>query len=229
MAKIHVITVAAGSGTRFGSSLPKQFLPMAGLPVLVRTLEALHTALPQASQTVVIAPSEVERWLNLCSAHRFESPKIVHGGSSRFESVKNALSHIPQDSEIVLVHDGARPLPPADMIQRLISAFDDVQCPGAIPAINVTDSIRQLAPNGESEAVDRSLFRAVQTPQAFRAEVIKDAYLNADDGASFTDDASVVEAAGYSPLALVEGSHDNIKITNPRDIAFAEVILRSLQ
>lgn len=191
----------------------------------MHTVAGLRQALPDMTATVVLAPSEVERWQSLCARHDFASPEIALGGATRFDSVKNALGNIPAGCDIVLVHDGARPFASSEMIGRLLQVFDEEKAYGAIPAIAVTDSLRVMRGDGGSESVDRSLFRAVQTPQAFRVDLLRDAYAKAPSDEGFTDDASVMEAAGYRNLRLVEGDSDNIKITNPHDLAIAEAIL----
>lgn len=225
--KIHAIIVAAGSGSRFGGPLPKQFLPLDGMPVAMRAVNALRNAIPQLTDTIVLSPDEVDRWTLLCRENGFESPPVAFGGDSRFESVMNALSMVPSDTDILLVHDAARPLADAEMIRRVLEPFANPECHGAVPAIPVTDSLREIT-DGRSAAVDRSRFRAVQTPQAFRFPLLKDAYQKAAraDISRFTDDASVMEFAGFNNLVLTDGSTDNIKITNPSDLAIAHIILK---
>lgn len=220
---IHAIIVAAGSGSRFGGPLPKQFLPLDGVPVAMRAVQALRDAVPGIADTIVLSASEVGRWEKLCFDHGFRSPQVVIGGATRFESVRNAIMGC--DADIVLVHDGARPFPSPDMVRKAIEALEDTDVQGAIPAIPVTDSLRQVMPDGASTAVDRSLFRAVQTPQAFRAGLLREAYRRASSPHSFTDDASVMEAAGFSRLVLTDGSPTNLKITNPADLAVASLLL----
>ena len=225
MKKIHNIIVAAGSGSRFGGPLPKQFLNLGGRPVAMHAIARLRESLPGATDTIVLAASEIERWEDLCREHGFKSPEIAAGGPTRFHSVMNALACVPEDTDIIMVHDGARPFPSRAMIERLVAAFVAEDCDGAILAVAVTDSLREVAADGSSQSVDRARFRAVQTPQAFPAAVLKDAYSRAGDASLFTDDASVVEAAGYNRIRLVEGSAYNLKITNPRDLSVAESLI----
>lgn len=227
--KIHAITVAAGNGTRFGSATPKQFLPIGGTPVAIRAVMALRKAIPTLTDTIVLAETQVDRWLDLCRRHNISSPAIAIGGDTRFDSVRNALATVDPAADVVLVHDGARPFPSADMIRRIVEAFERGDVDGAIPAIPVTDSIRKTTGGETSVKVDRSLLRAVQTPQAFIRQRLLQAYLLASDGHLFTDDASVMENAGFNRLALVDGDVCNIKITNPVDIDVAEAILRHIQ
>ncbi len=208
--KIINIVVAAGSGTRFGSELPKQFCELAGRTVLDHALERLEAAVPGALTVVVLSPQFIDR-----VSGRF----AVCGGATRWESVRNAIEATATvDADIITVHDGARPLPSAAMIRRVIDACDEHQ--GAIPAIEMTDSLRMA----DGTPVDRSQFRAVQTPQAFRADMLRQAY-RMPYQSDFTDDASVMSAAGYTDIILMEGDPMNLKITRPADIDIARIYL----
>ena len=218
---IYNIIVAAGSGSRFGAALPKQYCLMNGRPVLMHTIENMRRALPQSQIVLVLNRDFVDYWTELCVKYSFISPKVVEGGDSRWQSVKNAIDEIPADAQVITVHDGARPIVDSMMVERLISALDDAV--GAIPVVSVTDSLRQIVESG-STPVDRSLYKAVQTPQAFHADKLIEAYSLPFD-ATFTDDASVLAALGYD-VALVEGDTYNIKITNPLDIEIAQFYLR---
>lgn len=222
--RIHTIIVAGGSGLRYGASLPKQFCEMAGRPVLMHTIDAVRRATDDAAITVVISHDMRDFWAELCAKHKFQSPRVVDGGTTRWHSVKNAIDTIDEaDADIIMVHDGARPIVERDMVQRLIAEAD--LCGAAIPVIAVTDSLRELTEAGAKvgKAVNRALYRAVQTPQAFRADMLKKAY-SLPYTTLFTDDASVVEAAGREVM-MVEGSPKNIKITNPGDIEIAELYI----
>lgn len=222
--KITVIIVAAGSGSRFGGPLPKQFCQIEGRPAVMRAIDNLRRALPDADYVIVLSASQIEHWNYLCNLHDFDSPRVAVGGDSRSQSVRNAMPFVSAgESDLVLVHDGARPFPSVAMVDELVAAFDDDAVEGALPVVPVTDSIRDVS-GPLSVAVDRSKFRAVQTPQAFRAALLVEAYARGVDGV-FTDDASVMEAAGYSNLVLVNGSPTNLKVTNPADIAIAEAVL----
>ena len=218
---IYNIIVAAGSGSRFGAALPKQYCLMNGRPVLMHTIENMRRALPQSQIVLVLNRDFVDYWTELCVKYSFISPKVVEGGDTRWQSVKNAIDEIPADAQVITVHDGARPIVDSMMVERLISALDDAV--GAIPVVSVTDSLRQIVESG-STPVDRSLYKAVQTPQAFHADKLIEAYSLPFD-ATFTDDASVLVALGYD-VALVEGDTYNIKITNPLDIEIAQLYLR---
>ena len=229
---IYTIIVAAGSGSRFGSDLPKQFCTMNGCPVLMTTIDHFFKALPHSEIIVVVSENMTVLWQRLCREYGFRtSHTIVAGGATRFDSVSNALDYLQncgkgiRYDDIVLVHDGARPNVSKSLIHRAVeSVANDV---AAIPVVSVTDSIRMKSDDGATSAVDRSRFVAVQTPQAFRAETIFDAYAKADRSASFTDDASVAEAAGYA-VGTFDGDYRNIKITNPADIVIAELFSKMI-
>jgi 2-C-methyl-D-erythritol 4-phosphate cytidylyltransferase len=190
----------------------------------MHTIEAIRRATDNAAITLVLSHDMRNFWAELCSQHNFQSPQVVDGGATRWHSVKNAIEAIKSaDADIIMVHDGARPIVDTETVQRLIAAADSTGA--AIPVTAVTDSLRVLAePNAPTgKAVNRALYRAVQTPQAFRATTLIEAY-NLPYTTLFTDDASVVEAAGKA-VTLVEGSPQNIKITNPGDIEIAELYL----
>lgn len=219
------VIVAAGSGSRFGADIPKQFLPLGGRPVLFHTVEAFRRALPEGEVVVVLAGDMIPFWQELCAEHGFESPRVVAGGATRWESVKlalDSLAHTPANAT-VLIHDGARPLVTSDIITRAASCA--LNTDGALPAVPVTDSLRKLDDSEtSSEPVDRSLFRAVQTPQAFALWRLREAY-SLPYQPDFTDDASVLAAAGFENIVLVKGSPENIKITTPVDLLLAEAIV----
>ena len=219
------IIVAAGSGSRFGASLPKQFCLLNDRPVLMHTIEHMRLAMPHSRIIVVLSGDFVDYWAELCQSHNFISPDIVTGGDSRWKSVKNALDAVASDvtpETIITVHDGARPIVDPKMATRVIDAAR--QHSGAIPAIAVTDSLRMIENNGNSHPVDRALFRAVQTPQAFNGQQLLEAY-SLPYQSDFTDDASVMTAAHFDDIVLVEGSPSNIKITHPSDIEIAKIYL----
>lgn len=218
---IYNIIVAAGSGSRFGAALPKQYCLMNGRPVLMHTIENMRVALPDSHIVLVLNKDFVDYWAELCEQYSFESPRVVVGGDSRWQSVKNAVDTIPREAEVITVHDGARPIVDRMMVERLIAALDGA--PGAIPVVSVTDSLRRVNEQG-SAPVDRSQYKAVQTPQAFHADKLVEAY-SLPFNPTFTDDASVM-AALENDVALVEGDTYNIKITNPLDIEIAQLYLR---
>lgn len=221
----YAIIVAGGSGTRFGSSIPKQFLPLCGRPVLMHTIERFLLC-PRTTEVVVVLPAQQQDyWRELCQCHQFTAPhSVVTGGDSRFQSVKNALLSLSfTNGDIVAVHDGVRPLVSEKLILR---TYDIAERLGAaIPTTAVTDSVRKTTPGGASVALDRASLRAVQTPQTFNATALLKAY-NVPYEPIFTDDASVYEHAG-GQVTLVEGENTNIKITHPIDIIIAEHIIKS--
>lgn len=217
----YAVIVAAGSGSRFGSALPKQYCLLAGRPVLMHTIERFAGVLPLDNIIVVISPAMQPVWLKLCADYHFTSPRIVCGGDTRHASVKNAIAAIPSHAEIIMVHDGARPLVSSELIRRAASPADDVEA--LVPATPLSDSIRRLMPCGTSTCANRADFVAVQTPQSFRASLLRNAYAR-PWSADMTDDASVAEAAG-ADITIFPGETSNIKITNPGDIAIAEALL----
>lgn len=222
----HII-VAAGSGTRFGAKMPKQFASLGGRPVLMTTIERMRRFGHNGDIILVLHKDWTEPWHEMCRAASFDSPEVVTGGITRWESVRNALKAMPYDTDIVTVHDGARPLLTSKVIDNALDALA-AGAAGAIPVIAVTDSLRTITPDGTNHAVDRSLFRTVQTPQVFRADILAQSY-RLPWQPSFTDDASVVEAAFPDiRLKLTQGDTANIKITHPDDLLQAELLLERL-
>lgn len=226
MIRIGFIIVAGGSGLRMGAGIPKQFLPLGGRPVLLRTMEAIAAAVPEAETVVVLPAAHIGTLHELCE--RFGCTvryRATAGGASRFESVEAGLKALPDDCSLIAVHDGVRPLVTADMIRRGLDCARTNRT--AIPVIPVTDTIREVAAEGSSHTIDRSKLRAVQTPQIFDGELLRRAYRDAaamNDKSRFTDDASVVEDFG-TVISLYEGSRENLKLTTPADMTIAEAIL----
>jgi 2-C-methyl-D-erythritol 4-phosphate cytidylyltransferase len=214
-----VIIVAGGSGTRMQASIPKQFLLIDGRPILMHTIEKFQASMSELSVVVVLPSEHLQTWEALCIEHHFSAVhQTVSGGETRFHSVKNGLSAV--NSGLVAVHDGVRPLVSKDTIHR---CFEEAERAGAaIPVVPSSESVRMVA-NFSSKALDRSTIRMVQTPQCFRYEWMKEAF-EQDYRESFTDCASVVEAAGFS-VSLVEGNPENIKITHPADLALASWVI----
>lgn len=213
--------MAAGSGSRFGADRPKQFCDLGGRPVVMTTIERLRRC--GGDIVLVLSPDWTGPWSEMCSLHSFTSPRVVAGGATRWESVRRGLEAVSPDTEIITVHDGARPVVEPDLVRRLVGAVTS-GADGAIPVTPMTDSLRRVNSDGSSCAVDRAPLRAVQTPQVFPADRLRRAY-TLPYRPDFTDDASVVEAAGFTRLALVEGSPRNIKITRPGDIEIASLYL----
>lgn len=223
---ISAIVVAAGSGSRFGSDVPKQFCDLDGTPVVVRAIDALRSAVGGLKVIVVVSAAEMDRWRCIAMAHGLDGVAVAVGGENRWESVRNGLSLVEDDADIVLIHDGARPLVDAATVRRVVDAAADGD--GAIPAVAVTDSLRRLLADGASEPVNRAAYRAVQTPQGFPAGKLRRAY-SLPYSPLFTDDASVMADAGFTDLRIVEGAVYNIKITHPLDLAVAGVYLGHLR
>ena len=223
--KKYVIIVAGGKGLRMGGEVPKQFLPIGGKPVLMRTVEAFYQTDAETGIVLVLPQEQQSYWKNLCSQYDFRIPYILaDGGCTRFHSVRNGLQVIPdEDSDsLIAVHDGVRPFVSPRVIQECFEAA--TRWGAVVPVLDMVDSVRQLSEDGSSMAVDRSCLKLVQTPQTFRADILKNAYRQ-EFTERFTDDASVVEASGVS-VALVSGNRENIKITTPFDLKIAEVLLK---
>lgn len=203
-----------------GATIPKQFMMLGQEPVLARTINLFSEALPKAELVVVLPEEHIALWRNIAARFDVAPHKIASGGKERFDSVKSGLAALSDEVETIAVHDAVRPLATKKLIIRLALAAEDAQA--VIPVIAPHDSIRQV--EGErSYIVDRSQLRMVQTPQFFQAEVLRRAY-EQSFSPLFTDDASVVEAAG-GEVTLIEGEVQNIKITTPIDLTIAEAIL----
>lgn len=215
-----VIIVAGGSGKRMGSEIPKQFLLVVGKPVLMHTLEVFYNYDPDIEILLVLPENQHNYWLNLCDSYNFNiKHTLAKGGSERFYSVKNGLEKI-QGKGMVAVHDGVRPLVSKTTIDACFAACMNHQA--VIPVIAATESIRKIE-NNESQALNRSLYFMVQTPQVFELSLLKKAYGQEFD-ALFTDDASLVERLGHK-IYTVEGNPENIKITRPLDLKIANALL----
>jgi len=216
------VIVAGGSGVRMKSPVPKQFLELYGKPVLMHTVEAFSTIVPDARIIIVIPQEYFALWQRLCSVKEWNvKHTLAAGGLKRYDSVKNGLALVGKQG-VVAIHDAVRPLVSADVVKR---CFDAAATYGAaIPVVPLKDSIRKII-NETSHNEDRNMLRAVQTPQCFRCSIIKEAYTNAPLN-DYTDDASVAETCGHN-ITLVEGNEENIKITSPADMLFAEVLLKN--
>lgn len=220
--KKYALIVAGGKGLRMGSELPKQFLPIGGKPVLMRTLEAFHACNREIRLIVVLPHSQQEFWRTLCREHRFTVPHVVvDGGETRFHSVKNGLALVEAPA-LVGVHDGVRPFVSREVISRCYELAAGKRA--VIPVIGVVETVRRME-GEESVTVSRDDYRLVQTPQVFDAELLKAAY-NQPYTPHFTDDASVVEAWGAS-VTLTPGNRENIKITTPFDLKIAAALIDS--
>ena len=230
-----VIIVAGGKGLRMGGDIPKQFLPIGGKPILMRTLERFRGYSETLQIILVLPEAQQDYWQELCKQYEFQVDyQIANGGQTRFHSVQNGLALVPDDAEgVVGVHDGVRPFPSIEVITRCYETAR--QTKAVIPVIPVVETVRQILPSNQSNpnavsnpssiTVPRDQYRLVQTPQTFDIQLLKAANRQPyNDG--FTDDASVVESYGH-PITLVEGNRENIKITTPYDITVAEAIINS--
>ena len=219
----YVIIVAGGKGLRMGSDIPKQFLPIGGKPVLMRTLERFREYSKQLNIILVLPEAHQDYWQELCKKYNFEVEyQLANGGQTRFHSVQNGLALVPDDAEgVVGVHDGVRPFPAVEVIRNCFKTAREKKA--VIPVIPVVETVRHLE-GEESVTVPRGDYRLVQTPQTFDIQLLKAANRQPyNDG--FTDDASVVESYGHA-ITLVEGNRENIKITTPYDIVVAEALCK---
>jgi len=219
--KKFVLIVAGGLGIRMKADIPKQFLLLAGEPILMHTIRAFFQATPDITAVVVLPFNQTDHWRKLCEDYSFTYPhRITRGGKTRFQSVKNGLAMI-RDEGLIAVHDGIRPLVDNQLI---INAFEVAEKQGnAIPSIGVSSSVRIISGHTNRPA-DRKQFGLIQTPQVFHSSILQNAYRQVDRE-EFTDDATVVEASGHR-IHLIEGDPSNIKITTAIDLQLAEVFLR---
>ena len=218
----YCIIVAGGSGSRMGTELPKQFLLIGGIPVLMLTIRNFYEFDPFLQLILVLPEAEIASWKILCRQYKFTLPhQTIAGGDTRFQSVKNGLSLVPE-CDLIAVHDGVRPLVSHETLTRCFESADKKGT--AIPVLPSNESLREGDMN-ESVPVDRSHFYIVQTPQVFKAAILKNGYKQSWIP-EFTDDASVVELAG-TPVRLVMGNRENIKITFPEDLIIAELFLKN--
>ena len=222
--KEHALIVAGGKGTRFRSSVPKQFLELNGKPILLHTVEAFFRYSDQINVIVVLPEEDHDTWRVITEKHRFQIPLTFQaGGATRFQSVKRGLELI--DDGFVAIHDGVRPLVTSEIIESSFRLARIHQ--SAVASVPLKESIRRvddLSLADGSKSVDRTRFRIIQTPQTFHSAMIRKAYA-IDEESSMTDDASVAEKSGL-PIFLFDGSYENIKITTPEDLAIAEALMR---
>ncbi len=222
--KRYVIIVAGGKGNRFKSELPKQFIQLGNKPILMHTIDAFYRYDNSFDIIVVLPKEQIQFWDVLCQKHGFKiDHKVVSGGEARFNSVKNGLNLIDHEG-IVGIHDGVRPLVDKQTIENCYAMAE--RKGNAIPVISLVDSVRETQGSGASKMVDRTKYKLIQTPQVFKSELILAAF-NQKSLESFTDDASVLEAYDNSTINMVEGNRQNIKITTPEDLIYAEAILKN--
>jgi len=213
-----IIITAGGIGKRMQSSIPKQFIEIKGLPIIMHTIKRFYEYNNKIQIIVVLPKSHIDFWNKLVLKHKFKiKVAIVTGGTERFYSIKNGLEYA--SGNVIGIHDAVRPFVSLEVIKRV---FESVKQHNAVvPVIDIKDSIRHLK-NENSESVNRSEYKIVQTPQCFLNELIKKAY-HEQYSPNFTDDASVIENLG-NPIYLVSGNDENIKITTPIDLKLAEIL-----
>ncbi len=216
----YIIIVAGGKGLRMGGDVPKQFLSVAGRPILMRTIERFRSALETLRIILVLPKDQQPFWHELCEVHQFREPYLLaDGGETRFHSVQHGLSLIPDDADgVVGVHDGVRPFPSVEVIRRCYETARTAKA--VIPVVPVVETLRHVSEGTKP----RGDYRLVQTPQTFDIQLLKAANRQPYTP-DFTDDASVVEAYGHR-ITMVEGNRENIKITTPFDLAIAETLCR---
>ena len=214
------IVTAGGIGKRMGTDIPKQFIEINGLPILMHTLQKLYSFNPTAQFILTLPPDWFDYWNELRAKHNFLiDAQLVEGGEERFHSIKNALEFAQGD--LIAIHDGVRPLVSFETLKRLVDGV--LVFKAVIPVLGIKESVRLLREN-QSEAINRDLLKIVQTPQFFTKELIQQAY-KSEFSTDFTDDASVVEKSGFS-VELVQGNEENLKITTPLDLKMAEYFLQ---
>ncbi len=215
----YIIIVAGGKGLRMGGEIPKQFLPIGGKPILMRTLERFRAYSETLEIILVLPKDQQDYWLQLCKDYHFQmNYRMTDGGETRFHSVQHGLALIPDDAEgVVGVHDGVRPFPSLEVISNCYETARTKKA--VIPVIPVVETLRHITEGTKP----RGDYRLVQTPQTFDIQLLKAANRQPyNDG--FTDDASVVETFGFD-ITLVDGNRENIKITTPYDLKIAEVLI----
>ena len=223
--KEYAIIVAGGSGTRMQSKTPKQFLLLAGRPIIMHTIDAFKLYSVSISIILVLPQQAIKIWESLCETYGIDDDniKVIAGGDTRFQSVKNGLDSIDDENSLVAIHDGVRPLVRPEIID---ASFKLSKIHGsAVTSTRLKESLRQVDKD-QTKSIDRSQYRSIQTPQTFRTELIKAAYVSANENLGFTDDASVAERYGVK-ISLFEGSYENIKITTPEDLLFAESVIQA--
>jgi|SRR5690554_133338 len=217
--KQSVIITAGGIGKRMNSDLPKQYIPVNGLPILMHTINKFHEFNSDIQIVISLPKDFVQLWKDLCQKHKFKVlHEITEGGAERYHSIKNALKKVTGD--IVMVHDAVRPLV---SLQTISNVINQAGVKGAaIPVLPVKDTLRKGSVE-KSQHQDRSEFWIVQTPQAFKLELLNEAY-QIPYSSAVTDDASLVEALG-AQVFLTEGNEENIKITTPFDLKLVEFLM----
>ena len=218
--KLYALIVAGGSGKRMNAGIPKQYLELAGKPVLMHTLERFK-AFDNAIEIITVLPeNQLRFWGELQKKYSFDVPHtLVKGGKARFFSVRNGLKFV-ESPGLVAIHDGVRPFVSVDTIKRCFETAEKLG--NAIPVISPSDTLRMIS-GEENKTINRLQVKQVQTPQVFNTDLIKNAYLQ-EYMPEFTDDATVLERTGVK-INLVDGNRENIKITNPEDLVISTALL----
>lgn len=221
------IVPAAGLGQRLGAGGPKALLPLGGVPMLVHAVRALAAATQVGLVVVAAPPDQVEQTRALLAdAHGGAALQVVPGGDTRVESVRAALDVLPPEVTVVLVHDAARPLAPSSLAES-VAATVEAGADAAVPGVPVADTVKVVDDDVVTATVERLSLRAVQTPQAFRREVLDRAHRahrTLAAGAEVTDDAGMVERLGLR-VVVVPGHEEAFKVTRPLDLLLAETVL----
>ncbi len=218
--ELYALIVAGGSGKRMGAEIPKQFLELAGRPVLMHTIERFKSYNDAIEIITVLPENQLRYWCELQEKYSFKVPQtLVKGGSSRFYSVKNGLLFVNVPG-LVAIHDGVRPFVSIDTIRRCFETAEKLG--NAVPSISPVESLRMLTDKG-NRYLNRLHVKQIQTPQVFNAQLIKQAYLQ-EYRQEFTDDATVLESTGEK-INLIDGNRENIKITNPEDLLYSTALL----
>ena len=224
MMKAYAVILGGGSGQRMGTGINKIFLPLRGVPAIVRAIAPFSGLC--AGAVVVARRDEVEQMKALTARYGLDGfvLKVTAGGETRQDSVKNGLDALPKDGEMALIHDGARALVTEDVIRRAMESAELND--SGVAAVPVTDTVKRADSKGRVlETLDREALFAMQTPQAFKLDLIRAAHARArEDGFIATDDAALLEHAGFQ-VFLSKGDKENLKLTTPADLAFAEAIL----
>ena len=221
--ELYAIIVAGGSGKRMGAVVPKQFLELAGRPVLMHTIERFKAYNKDIEIITVLPENQLRHWIELQKKNSFLIPHtLVKGGSARFFSVRNGLKFVNEPG-LVAIHDGVRPFVSFDTIKRCFDTAEELG--NAIPSVSPADSLRLLTDQG-SKPINRLQVRQIQTPQVFSAALIKKAF-SQEYSPEFTDDASVLEKMGEK-INLIEGNRENIKITNPEDLLISTALFPTI-
>ncbi|HTB07127.1 MAG TPA: 2-C-methyl-D-erythritol 4-phosphate cytidylyltransferase [Bacteroidia bacterium] len=221
--KRYVIIVGGGNGARMNTPVPKQFLKLDGKPIIMHSINKFVDTIPDICVILVLPAEHLKFWEAMCDEYGFHKHvKVALSGETRFHSVKAGLEFVTEENAVIGVHDAVRPLVTS---KTILAAYKAAEMYGnAIPAIPINDSIRQIE-STRNIAVDRSRYCATQTPQCFRADILKKAYTH-DYHYTYTDDAMVVEAMGEA-IRLVDGNPENIKITGPKDLIIAEALMKA--